>query len=171
MTVNEEEFDEILIKINDLATKTEVNQEGDIRAERVESEAFLSRAQNAAVSLKNFTDSFNKALEEFNTEKEKSSMSLIAFDDLQDNLRSYSVWSVYTQANTTAIKDSVKSVENAIEELRRSVKLDSDGKIVKSSNNKAKQESLKSKVKESEVTLARTKKVRICLLLLIYFAG
>ena len=158
--VAESDFDEILVKINELAAKTNVNQIDGIRTEKADSELYSTRAQEAASALSQLTQSLTKTADTFNDEKDKSTQALAAFDSLQDDLGEYELRAVYSQANTTAIQESVKSVEAAIEELRRSVQLDAAGKVSRKPSNQAKQESLRSKVKESGVTLGRTKKVR-----------
>ena len=66
---------------------------------------------------------------------------------------------INTIANNTNIQESIKNVSKAIDDLRGTIDMDSDNMINYNPNNLAKQESLRSKVKESGVTLSRTKKV------------
>lgn len=154
ITINEQDFEDILSKINKLASNTNVNQIDDIRIEKANSEYYLNAAESSKESIQNFIKSLDEVTEEYNVVKNESNSAVNSFDLLQDKINEAELSVVNSQANDSAIKERIKQVEESIEELKISIRLQSNEMYP---NNIAKQESLKSKVKESGVTLLRTK--------------
>ena len=116
----------------------------------------MSEAEKAAETHKSFVDQLDGAKAENNDVKNKSESSLNSFVKLQDKINNVEMSVVDAQAKEAAIRESIQQVEDSIMQLKESIKLDTKEKY---SNKLAKQESLKSKVKESGVTLSRTKTV------------
>lgn len=153
---DEKDFEELLAKITELASKTNFEEIDGIRNDKQDSEYYLNEAGKAAESLKNFVSQLDEAKVEYNDVKNKSDVSKDSFVKLQDKINDVEISVVDAQAKGAAIKESIQQVDDSITELKKSVELDT---IERYSNKLAKQESLKSKVKESEVTLSRTKTV------------
>lgn len=153
---DEKDFEDILSKIAELAAKTNFEEIDGIRGDKQDSEYYLNEAEKAAESLKNFVSQLDEAKVEYNDVKNKSDVSTNSFVKLQDKINHVEMSVVDAQAKGAAIKESIQQVDDSIMELKRSVELDT---VERYSNKLAKQESLKSKVKESGVTLSRTKTV------------
>lgn len=152
---SELELDQILEKIYELASKINVQGiQAETEESRVNSQELNLRVKQIAANLPEIDMGLNKTRGLYDREKAKSDNAtqvLSNFTTQNDNVQSEIKTS---ESNIENIEIKLNGVQQSILDLKNSVDVDS---TEKPGNQLAKQESLKSKVKESRVTLERTK--------------
>ena len=113
----------------------------------------------ATESQKGYLLSLNKTKAEYGVQEVKLNTLKNSKSDLTKVINDIDLSVTKSEANNTAVRNSLADVEESIDDLQKQLNLDL--KEMKHPSNIPKQESLKSKVKQSGVTLSRTKTVFI----------
>ncbi|CAF0857038.1 unnamed protein product [Brachionus calyciflorus] len=154
--LNESELEETLAKITELAARINF---GDISKEtepsRQKSQEIIQKSEQAGSKLPNLLDRVNKTTLIVDEEENRNKQ-------VEENVNNFVEQNSRTESeiqssseNLNGVASAFGEIEKSLNELKNSVDLETNKE--KLANILAKQESLKSKVKESGVTLERTK--------------